>query len=84
VSTCAKKIEVAISAKQIPHFGKSDLGFLDILFLFFSQGEEATHVSSHVSEEEEKQVARVASIQYVQVTSAVYTGDINSMYSSYR
>jgi hypothetical protein len=33
-----------ISAKEILHFGKSGLGFLDILFLFFQPRREATRV----------------------------------------
>jgi hypothetical protein len=40
---------VAISAKEILHFGKSGLGFLDILFLIFSAKERG-----HTCERREK------------------------------
>jgi hypothetical protein len=44
VGTYAKEIGGKILEKEILHFGKSGLGFLDILSLFFSQEEEATRV----------------------------------------
>jgi hypothetical protein len=45
---CQGEIGVAISAKEILHFGKFDLGFLDILSLFFPAKKEAAHVRLHV------------------------------------
>jgi hypothetical protein len=53
MNTLAKEIGRQISAKEILHFGKSSLGFLDFLSQFFNQGEEVARVSSRVERKRE-------------------------------
>jgi hypothetical protein len=62
VSTCAKKISVTISAKEILHLGKSRVYGLS-LFSFFSQGREITRVRS--KEEEGRTCGVVQLVQQI-------------------